>query len=245
MSFSGHPAAQALKKSGALSRTPLANAVLDAVEEVPAESTEPIGSAGFVLGDIRIQVASSILEWAGTDDTELDAGEGKADRLFAMLVGIADSNKDGEISEDEQAIIDIALNSAFDYLAGKGVTEEDATALLENGDNDAADRVADMIKGELPDGDEASLDDIDAFAFDAESQASVFDSAVAIFDAAYRKVVAVRGGKKVRINKRVSGTVHLSAGQKLAIAKAKLKSHSAGANMRRMKSMRVRAKVGM
>ena len=57
--------------------------------------------------------------------------------------------------------------------------------------------------------------------------------------------MAVRNGKKMRIRKRISGTVRLSAKQKLAIRKARMKSHSAGAMMRRMKSMRMRRKMGI
>ena len=63
--------------------------------------------------------------------------------------------------------------------------------------------------------------------------------------AVYKTKMAVRKGKKMRIRKRISGTVRLSAKQKLAIRKARMKSHSAGARMRRMKSMRMRKKAGL
>ena len=55
----------------------------------------------------------------------------------------------------------------------------------------------------------------------------------------------VRNGKKVRINKRVSGTVRLSAKQKVAIKKARLKSHNARAMLKRAKSMRKRKQMGL
>ena len=65
------------------------------------------------------------------------------------------------------------------------------------------------------------------------------------FDAVYKKKLVIRGGKKVRINKRVSGTVRLTAKQKMAIRKAQRKAHSASALMRRMKSMRIRRRTGL
>ena len=45
--------------------------------------------------------------------------------------------------------------------------------------------------------------------------------------------------------KRISGHVRLSAKQKVAIRKARLKSHSAKAVMRRLKSVRLRKKLGL
>jgi hypothetical protein len=49
----------------------------------------------------------------------------------------------------------------------------------------------------------------------------------------------------VRINKRVSGTVRLSAAQKVAIKKAVMKSRSSIAKVRRLKSMKVRRNMGI
>ena len=97
-----------------------------------------------------------------------------------------------------------------------------------------------LLKGELPDGD--AMSDVDAFAFDAESQESLMDS---VLDAVYKKRMVIRGGKKVRINKRISGTVRLSAAQKVSIRKAGMKSRSAGARMHRMKSIRMRTRMGL
>jgi hypothetical protein len=57
--------------------------------------------------------------------------------------------------------------------------------------------------------------------------------------------MAIRNGKKMRIRKRVSGTVRLSAAQKVGLRKARMKSHSATARMRRAKSMKIRRKSGL
>ena len=201
------------------------------------------GSGDYAMRDIALRAVATIQQWAETDD--LDEGESYADRLLAMMVGIADSDKDGEITGDEQDLIEYALNVAWDYLASKGATDEDLDALFNEWDDDAADRLRDLVAGELPDGEDAADEEIDNFVFSEDDQEPAYDSARVAYDATYRKVFAVRNGKKVKINKRVAGTVRLSAKQKLAIRKARMKSHSAAAQARRMKSMRVRRRAGL
>ena len=206
--------------------------VLDSTGDEPALS----GADDYTLRDIKLSAIAVVQQWAETDD--LDDGESYAGRLMAMFVGIADANHDGDVTEDEQGVLEVALNSAWDYLVKAGVTEEDAGALLNDWDDDAADRVRDLVASVLPDGDDAAGAEIDNFVFSDDDNAPALD-------AVYRKAVAVRNGKKVRINKRISGTVRLSAKQKVAIRKARMKSHSAGAMMRRLKSMRLRRKAGL
>lgn len=208
-------------------------AVLDSVE-----SEAPQGAAAYAQSDMRLKAVAAIHQWAETTADDLAEGETMADRLFALVVGIADADKDGEISDDEADVCEFVLNCAWDYLSSKGVSDDDCSALLNDADAGAADRVLDLIVSALPSGDEAAADDMDAFAFDADSDG-------ALFDAVYRKKLAVRGGKKVRINKRVSGHVRLSAKQKISIRKMLRKSHSAQATMHRAKSNRVRKSAGI
>lgn len=218
---------------GAMSPPKKAVATLDAAK--------PAGNAGwseaedFTQRDIAMQAAAAIQQWAESDD--MDEGETSADRLIALMVGIADANKDGGITEDEQSVLDVALEAAWEYLSELGATEEDVNALLNDWDVDAADRLKELVASALS-GDESNAD-IDRFVFGEEDQEPALDSA------AYRMKFAVRNGKKMRIKKRISGTVRLSAKQKLGIRKMLMKSHSAGARMRRMKSMRARVRMGM
>ncbi|THF67530.1 hypothetical protein E6C76_04010 [Pseudothauera nasutitermitis] len=206
--------------------------VLDSTGDEPALS----GADDYTLRDIKLSAIAVVQQWAETDD--LDDGESYAGRLMAMFVGIADANHDGDVTEDEQGVLEVALNSAWDYLVKAGVTEEDAGALLNDWDDDAADRVRDLVASVLPDGDDAAGAEIDNFVFSDDDNAPALD-------AVYRKTLVVRSGKKVRINKRISGQVRLSAKQKVAIRKARMKSHSASAMMRRLKSMRLRRKAGL
>ncbi|MDR1936433.1 MAG: hypothetical protein LBS49_12790 [Candidatus Accumulibacter sp.] len=206
--------------------------VLDSTGDEPKLS----GADDYTLRYIKLSTVAALHQWVETDD--LDDGESMAGRLLALFVGIADANHDGDVTEDEQGVLEVALGAAWDYLVKAGVTEEDAGALLNDWDDDVADRVRDLVASVLPDGDDEAGAEIDNFVFSDDDNAPVLD-------AAYRKVMAVRGGKKVRINKRISGHAHLSPKQKVAIKKAGMKSHSAGAMMRRMKSMRVRHKAGL
>lgn len=200
--------------------------------------------ADYAVKNIKLQAISTLQQWVETDD--LDEGETLADRLIAMMVGIADSNKDGELSEDEQGVIDVAMNAAWDYLKAKGVSDEDCNALFNDGDNDAAERIRDLLADSLPEGEEAD-EEIDGVVFTEKDQDPLLDSVseAVYLDAVYKKTFAIRKGKKVRINKRVSGTVRLTAKQKVAIRKAQMKSHSASAMMRRLKSLRIRRKAGL
>jgi len=204
-------------------------------------SANTLDVSDYTRADVGLSAAAAIQQWAADSD-ELDEGETLADRLLALMIGIADANKDGDISDDEHNILGLALNHGWDYLEQMGASEEDIDALLNHWDEGAAQRLRELVLAQLPDGEDAAATDIDRFVFGEEATASLFD---ATFDAVYQKRLVIRKGKKVRINQRVSGKVRLSAKQKIAIAKARLKSHSAAARMRRLKSMRLRRKLGL
>lgn len=190
----------------------------------------------YTLQDIRVKAAAAVQTWCETDD--LGEDETNAMRLQALLMGIVDANLDGEIGPDEADFFEEVLNVAWDYLSSKGIPDDDIDLLLNEWDAAAGDRIMDILIGELPDGDEASMNDIDNFAFGSD-QGSVFDSAV------YKNRMAVHGGKKMRVRVRVAGTSHRSAAQKLAMRKAQAKSHSAGAQVHRNRSMRIRESSGL
>lgn len=179
----------------------------------------------YALTNLAINVAAAIQEWAGTDDSDLDDGETLATRLLGLLIGLSNPDVDDEeLTSDEQDTMDLALEAAWDYLTDKGVSDDDASALLNNWDNDAAIRIRDLSAATLVDVDPVA--DIDDFAFDSAGT----------FDAVYRMKSVIRDGKKARINKRVSGNVTLTAKQKLALRKASKKAHTASATMKRVKS---------
>jgi hypothetical protein len=182
----------------------------------------------YTANDIALNAVAAVQEWAETVPSDLDEGEGLGDRLFGLLVGIADEDMDGDISEDEAEVVNMAAEIAAEYLISKGVSEADVIALLEDFDNDLAANVQEFVVEKMPEG-----DDSDLFVFGDGSDESALD-------AVYKKKIVVRAGRKVRINKRVSGFVKRTTGQKLALKKALRKAHSATAKLRRAKSMRRR-----
>lgn len=198
----------------------------------------PVGAGDFTAKNIALTAVAAIQQWAETDASELDSGETMADRLQSLMVGTADANKDGELTDDENAVLEMALNVGWEYLSKMGVTDEDASALLNDWDTDAAERVKELVMASLPEGDTAAADDMNSFVFGPGDQEPMLDSV-------FKKMAAFVGGVKRFINKRISGTVRLSAKQKVAIRKMQMKSHSAAAQMHRAKSMRARSKAGL
>lgn len=190
-------------------------------------------AAAFAITDLALRAAAIVQEWAETDD--LETGESNLNRLLGMFCGVADENMDGEISDEEAETVAMLCDQAWDYLSSLGATDDDLSAMFEADDADAGDRVMELVAGSLPDGEEDAAQSIDDFAFG--------DGSVEALDATYKRVKAVRGGKITHINKRISGKVRLSAAQKVALKKAMLRSHSAGAIKRRIKSMKIARRI--
>lgn len=229
---------------------PDAPGVLDSAgANAPDPTLDDVGgpAGSYTDTDLALKGVAAVQEW-GASGGDLDEGEGPADRLLAMLIGIADENIDGELSDDEAEIYEIAANAAWDYLGSLGASDDDLSAVFNDEDNEAAERVLELIVGKLPDGDEAEGTAMDDFVFGDGSDESALDGVMtdgAMLDAVYRKTLVVRNGKKVRINKRIAGHVKLSAKQKLAVRKMLRKSHSAVAQLRRRKSLKVRRSSSM
>lgn len=229
-----------------------------AVLSAPKKSAEPLrrhamfDSAGRPMLDaaamheherLRLDAAVSIRQWAEGDD-DYDPGETSADRLMSLLAGTVDPMLDGEMGEDESTLFDMVRDAGWDYMASLGVDDDDISLVLNDFDSAASDRVREYIAAELPDDEDGDDEDLTNFVYGPEAEESIFDSALRL-DATYKKKIAIRDGKKVRINKRVAGRVRLSAAQKLALKKASRKAHRAGARLKRLRSMKRRAKSGM
>ncbi|MGW8422876.1 hypothetical protein [Comamonas sp. HJ-2] len=235
-----HGAASILDGLGVF--TPKPNAEQLATHKQQLLDAAGAAAASYTSADIRGEAVAMVIAWGSAPSSDLAEGETFTARLNAMLVGVADANKDGDISDDEADVIQIAAQAVADFLVSRGVSDADVLALLEDDSAEAGDRVHELLSDLLPTGDDEQMAEVDAFVFDQESSESVLDS---VLDAVYKKKIAIRHGKKVRINKRVSGTVRLSAAQKVAIKKAVMKSRSSIAKVRRLKSMKVRRNMGI
>lgn len=208
--------------------------------------------SAFAIAEQKLNAAAAVQEFAETNREDLDEDETLCDRFFALLACNCDTDDDGELSREEEEYVYQAYNMAAAYLIQCGVSPEDVEAFINDDDEVAAANIQELLRSVLPDGAESSLEDIDNFAFGDNdgSTDSVFDSASnggkqAVMDAVYKKTRVVRNGRKVVIRKRVSGHIRLTSAQKVAIRKMHRKSHSGRANMKRLKSMRKREKLGM
>jgi len=208
-------------------------------------------AANYAVGNIALLAISALHVWAEIEKEDLDEDEGFGDHLLGMFVGIADSDKNGEINDEEQSIINTAKGAAGEYLKKIGVKDDDISKLLGEWDNDIAEKVHDYLLENLDDDDSGTLDSVDSFVFDADFELDDDDKATlddafgdATLDAVYKKKIAFVNGKKTFKNKRISGRVKLTPKQKLSIKKMQRKAHNPKATMKRLKSMRARKKSG-
>ncbi|MBQ9601976.1 MAG: hypothetical protein IJR46_08225 [Neisseriaceae bacterium] len=188
--------------------------------------------------NLRLEVAGVIAAWAETDD--LDDDESIVERFDAMMIGIVDADKNGDLDDDELAVLDIAYNIAAEIFTAKGASDEDIDAMLNDGDSDAGENIHELIINTGADGEDEELNEINATAFDFDE-----DSDSAVLDATYKRKIAIRNGKKTIIRKRIAGRVRLTAKQKMAIKKMHRKSHSGKARMKRLKSLKRRKAMGL
>jgi len=228
-----------------LLRSTLKQATLDCAgkscskEELEAKRKEAVmdAAADFAQKSLYLEVGAVIQEWAETADLEGD--ESMADRLMAMLAGIVDDDAESDEDFDEEEVEEFneVLEAAWTYLAQHGVNDDDIDKLLNDEDNEAAERIHDFLVSALPDGDEADAD-LANFAFaDSENES--------VLDAVYKRKFVIRGGQKMRVRKRVSGRVRLSGAQKAALRKAHMKANTGIAKLHRRKSMRKRRQMGL
>ncbi len=200
------------------------------------DSTTADANANVFSDDMRQDAVRVVQEWAETVDADLDDNEGLGGRLLSLIIGTA-AEGDNDLTDEEAEYAGHVAELVGDYLEGKGIAAADVDALIGDFafDDEVAERVHEALLDKLPQGADAVLDDASSFV----------DGDDDMLDAAYRKSVAVRGGKKVRINKRVAGNVRLSAKQKIAVRKMQRKAFSGAAKMKRAKSMRLRRKMGL
>ncbi len=191
-------------------------------------------ASAYALNDAALEAAATIQAWAEVND--LEEGENYADVLQDMFFADADFNEDGVLSDDESAIAEGKLNAAYDYLVRKGAAEEDAYKLLTDWNPDAAERVHDLVVAKLPDGADAIDADINNFVFGDEG-------AEAVMDAVFKKKVIIKGGKKMRVLRKISGPKNMK--RVAAAKKNQRKMHSAAALIKRAKSMRIRKARGL
>lgn len=231
---------------GKKSSKPVFQSALDMADDkekeqakLQAKNEEKTGSAfdmaDFSSAKMDMDVAALVQEFANTTTDDLDEGEGLGDRLFGLLAGVVDEDMDGELSDEESELLEMAINTAGDYLSAKGIADEDILALFADFDNDIAESIQNQLV--IPEGDEAE-EEIEEFAFGDGADESALD-------ATYKKRLKIRKGKKVWVNTRIAGKVRRSSKQKMAQKRASKKGQTGKAKMRRAKSNRLRKNMNL
>jgi hypothetical protein len=196
------------------------------------------------MADIRTKAAHAVQVWAETDD--LDNDESLYDRLDVLVSSIADGgiDLDGDASTDDtDDVYMVALQAASDYMSALGADDSDLETLFNSKDDgardEAANRLLEFLMQALGDDEDAAEEAVKNFAFDMDSDGSVFDSAN------FKKMPVIRGGKKIMLKKRLGTKLKRTPKQKAALMKAQHKAHSGAANLHRQKSLKVGRKAGL
>ena len=195
------------------------------------------------MADIRTKAAYAVQTWAETDD--LDKGESLYDRLDTLIMAIADGGIDldgNPATDDTDDVYMVAIQAASDYMSALGADDGDLETLFNSKDDDARDEAANRLMEFLVDsmGDEDQAEDmLNAFAFDMDSESNVFDAAN------FKKMPAIRGGKRVILKKRIGAKLKRTPKQKAALMKAQMKAHSSSAKLKRKKSLNIGKKMNL
>lgn len=196
------------------------------------------------MADIRTKAAYAVQTWAETDD--LDKDESLYDRLDALISAIADGGIDldgNPATDDTDDVYMVAMQAASDYMSALGADDGDLETLFNSKDDDARDeaanRLMEFLVDSMGDDEDAAEEAVKNFAFDVDSDGSVFDSAN------FKKMPVIRGGKKTMLKKRQGPKMKRTPKQKAALMKAQHKAHSSSANLHRQKSLAVGHKAGL
>ena len=170
---------------------------------------------------LRSDAAAAVLSW-------IDAGDSEADAFDAMAFGLAGGNDTDELTDEQSTEYSNTLSLMADFAMQNGATEKDCQGLVD-GDDDAAERVFDAVETAINASDESEL--IADFAHREKVMTEALKRVVR-----NGKLVMIHTGRRKRI---------MTAVQKSALKKARLKSHSAAGRNSRMKAMRLRKSRGL
>jgi len=220
-------------------------AALDAVSTGKSKAPVKGRAETYLDQNLQLETMSILKEWADMSEGDLDEDETFGERLHNLLVLMADEDGDEVITKDEELAINAAKDVINSYLEQIGVESEDIGALLDDRDEDAAERVREAVSE-----DDTALDSM-VFGEEDEDEDEVMDAA-----GGGLKINGVVPGKKlfvsfhhgVRIKKwkRVSGRPKKpTAAQKAQRMKALIQAKKPDAIRLWKKSMLNRRKAGV
>jgi hypothetical protein len=166
---------------------------------------------------------AAVLAWAGY-------GEPTAEDFDITAQAMADVDEDGEVSDEEEGSYNEILFAMVQSLQYLGVSADDAAKIVDGDDKAAS--VAYVQVSEKIENSDISDDEIIA-EFSVQEQGMT-----------EAKVKVIRNGETKWVKKPLKKR-RMSAAQRAALKKARMKSNTAGARAKRKKSMRKRKSAGM
>ncbi len=225
-------------------------AVLDAVSTEKTKAGAKGRAETYLDQNLQLETMSILKDWAEMDEGDLDENETFGERLHNLLVAMADEDGDEVITKDEEITINYAKDVISNYLEQIGVDAEDISALLDDQDEDAAERVREAVSDDDT--------ELDAMVFGDEDGDEVMDAAVPVkHELRQGKHGSARGGVRkafvsfhhgVRIKKwkRIAGRAKApTQAQKTQREKALIEAKKPNAIRRWKQSMRNRRKAGV
>ena len=197
-----------------------------------------------LAANARSQAMSAVLQW-------VEMGQFDYDTLDEIILVIADLDGDDDYTEDEEDYYNDVWSEVSNALLSLGAPRADVEEFCDGSGDDAdkaGQRIGAVLTKEVKGNRMDDEDIISGFAFGEDAIIESVDEGSpmrGIFEATYRRKRVVRDGKVVIRRKRVSGRVRLNAAQKAALRKARRKANTAGAKLRRRKSMRIRRRRGL
>ncbi|OKP00195.1 hypothetical protein [Xenorhabdus eapokensis] len=175
--------------------------------------------------DFRGIAAAAVIDWAQN-------GEGTFDSFDEFALGLSDLLQDSDDDLTDEQIDDYNMWLGFmaDAAVSMGAEQSDVTAMIDNADDDAADAVLSAIDVSPDDED----DIIAEFAVTGGADGAMMEASIKV----------VRDGV-VKLIRKQPRPRRLSAAQKSALKKARMKAQTASAKKARRKSNLIRKKRGL
>lgn len=234
--------------------------IKEAVEQV---QFDPISERQALVetANMRMAAVSIVLTLAMIVSEEQDADEEEllpSEVLDGLMIEAFESDDDdGDVDDTVKLVLSAHIADCFNSLGVDGATLDDVFSLDGDLADEAIENACQIILENLPADGEPLDEFIRQFVYgDDDSDSSVYDGMM--LDGAkkqklrkgqktvkkvnghtiqYKAVKAVRDGKVVTVNKRISGNIILSSKQKSALRKARAKANTSSAIRKQMKSL--------
>jgi hypothetical protein len=200
-----------------------------AVEKDPALQAEQTEEAMYEaiennsVVNVRAIAMSAVLSWA-------EYGEPTSEDFDITAQAMADVDEDGEVSEEEEESYNAILFSMAQALIYLDVSADLVEKLID-GDDKAASTIYVAVSEKIENSDISEDEIIAEFSVQEQGMTEA-------------KVKVIRNGETKWIKKPLKKR-RMSAAQRGALKKARMKANTAGARAKRKKSMRKRKSAGM